>query len=104
MASAKTIGVLYPGEMGASLAVLLRRRGHAVVTTVAGRGERTARLCREAEVAVLPSLEDVVRTADVVISVVPPAAAEEVAEAYCRHAPLAPAGALYVDLNAIRPE
>jgi 3-hydroxyisobutyrate dehydrogenase-like beta-hydroxyacid dehydrogenase len=104
MASAKTIGVLYPGEMGASLAALLRRRGHPVVTTLAGRGERTARLCRGAEVAVLPSLADVVRAADVVISVVPPAAAEDVAEAYCRHAPGAPAGALYVDLNAIRPD
>jgi 3-hydroxyisobutyrate dehydrogenase-like beta-hydroxyacid dehydrogenase len=104
MAAAKTIGVLYPGEMGASLAAVLRRRGHAVVTTLAGRGERTARLCREAEIAVLPSLADVVRAANVVFSVVPPAAAEDVAEAYCRHASLAPAGALYVDLNAIRPE
>src|SRR5438045_2463334 len=103
-APSKTIGVLYPGEMGASLAALLRRRGHHVVATLASRGERTARLCREAEVAVLPALADVVRAADVVISVVPPAAAEDVAADYCRHAPLAPAGALYVDLNAIRPE
>jgi 3-hydroxyisobutyrate dehydrogenase-like beta-hydroxyacid dehydrogenase len=104
MASAKAIGVLYPGEMGASLAALLRRRGHRVVTTLAGRGERTARLCREAGMTVLPSLADVVRAADVVISVVPPAAAEDVAAAYCEHASLAPSDALYVDLNAIRPE
>jgi 3-hydroxyisobutyrate dehydrogenase-like beta-hydroxyacid dehydrogenase len=104
MISAKTIGILYPGEMGASLAALLRGRGHRVVTTLAGRGERTARLCREAAITVLPSLADVVRTADVVISVVPPAAAEDVAACYCELAPLAPAGALYVDLNAIRPE
>jgi 3-hydroxyisobutyrate dehydrogenase-like beta-hydroxyacid dehydrogenase len=104
MASAKTIGVLYPGEMGASLAALLRRRGHTVLTTLAGRGERTARQCHDAEVTVLPSLADVVRAADVVISVVPPAAAEDVAAAYCEHASLSPADALYVDLNAIRPE
>lgn len=104
MASAKTIGVLYPGEMGASLAALLRRRGHTVVTTVAGRSERTKQLCREVGITPLPSLADVVSAADVVISVVPPAAAEDVAAAYCEHASIAPAGALYVDLNAIRPE
>src|SRR5947207_2171998 len=50
MASAKTIGVLYPGEMGASLAVLLGRRGHAVVASGAGRGRSAARLCRDAGV------------------------------------------------------
>src|SRR5438309_2316712 len=49
MTPAKTIGILYPGEMGASLAALLRGRGHRVVTTLAGRGERTAGRCREAE-------------------------------------------------------
>ena len=48
MAPAKTIGVLYPGEMGASLAALLRRRGHKVVTTLAGRGERTCHVRCEA--------------------------------------------------------
>jgi 3-hydroxyisobutyrate dehydrogenase-like beta-hydroxyacid dehydrogenase len=100
----KTIGILYPGEMGARLATLMRGCGHRVITTLVGRGARTARRCREAEITVLPTLADVVRTADVVISVVPPAAAEDVAAAYCELAPLAPAGALYVDLNAIRPE
>jgi len=99
-----TIGILYPGEMGSSLAALLRGRGHRVVTTLTGRGERTAQLCREAGIAVLPSLADVVRSADVVISVVPPAAAEDVAASYCGLTSLAPAGALYVDLNAIRPD
>ena len=36
--SVRTVGVLYPGEMGAALASLLGGRGHRIVTTLAGRG------------------------------------------------------------------
>src|SRR4051794_40499997 len=102
-----TVGVLYPGEMGAALAARLAARGVPVVTTAAGRGEQTARRCRglgDVGVGVLDAAADVVRRADVVFSLVPPAAAEEVAAAYCEMARLAPAGAVYVDANSIRPE
>ncbi len=99
-----TIGVLYPGEMGAALASLLASRGVRVVTTLGGRGKGTMARCQEAGIAVLPTLADVVREAGVVISVVPPAAAEDMAAAYCELAHLAPARAIYLDLNSIGPE
>ena len=53
----------------------------------------------------LPDLDSVVATADVVLSIVPPEAAEHVAEDLAR-ARLRPASAqpLVVDLNAIAPE
>jgi 3-hydroxyisobutyrate dehydrogenase-like beta-hydroxyacid dehydrogenase len=53
---------------------------------------------------VLEDLAAVVREADVVLSLVPPAAAMEVADVYYEHARLARAGAVYVDVNSVGPE
>jgi 3-hydroxyisobutyrate dehydrogenase-like beta-hydroxyacid dehydrogenase len=100
----KNIAVLYPGEMGAALAALLASRGLRVITTLGNRGEQTARRCRAMGIAVLDTFKEVVESADVVISLVPPAAAEEVAREYCELAHLAPARAIFVDANSIGPE
>ena len=100
----KTIAVLYPGELGAGVAALARTRGARVITTLDGRGEATAARCREAGLTVLDSLADVARQADVVISLVPPAAADDLVDAYCKVAHLAPRGAIFVDANSIGPE
>src|SRR5688500_17250040 len=99
-----TAGVLYPGEMGAALAGVLRSRGLRVVTVLAGRSRRTAERCRAAGIVSLDSLADVVRISHIVVSVVPPDAARQVAAEYCRHAHFAPAGAIYVDANSVAPE
>jgi 3-hydroxyisobutyrate dehydrogenase-like beta-hydroxyacid dehydrogenase len=100
--SLPTVGILYPGEMGSALAKVLRRAGLRVVTTLAERGLRTHRYCQGAGVEVLDSLADVARAADVVLAVVPPAAAVEVAERFAACAPAAPRRR-YVDLNSIAP-
>ena len=97
-----TIAVLYPGELGAGLGALLKSRGARVVTTVAGRGERTVGRCRDAGIVVLDSLADVARESDFVISLVPPAAAEEQAAHYLATA--ARPGALYIDCNSVGPQ
>jgi 3-hydroxyisobutyrate dehydrogenase-like beta-hydroxyacid dehydrogenase len=99
-----TIGLLYPGEMGARVASALRGGGATVVTTLRNRGGRTAERCAEAGIEVLESLADVARRSHVVISLVPPANALAVAEAYAELIPHAPAGAIYVDANSISPE
>lgn len=103
-ARSKTVGLLYPGEMGAALAGVLTKNGMRVVTTLHGRGEATARRAADCGAVVLDSLADVVRESDIVLSVVSPAAAEEVAEAYCRLSSVAPVAALFVDLNSTGPE
>ncbi len=99
-----TIGLLYPGEMGASIASVLRAGGPTLVTTLRDRGGRTAERSAETGIEVLDSLADVARRANVIISLVPPAAAMDVAESYAAVANLAPAGAIYVDANSISPE
>src|SRR5439155_16430013 len=85
------------------LGKLLTEHGFPVVTTLEGRSPRTCRLCEAAGLTVLGSVRDVVRAATVVFSVVPPAAAREVAEHYCALAHLAPTGAVYVDANPVSP-
>jgi len=104
MADFSCVGLLYPGEMGASFARLLIARNIRVVTTLQGRGENTGRLAHEAGVVVVDSLADVVRESNVIVSLVAPSAAEQVAEDYCELAHLAPSSALYVDANSIGPE
>jgi 3-hydroxyisobutyrate dehydrogenase-like beta-hydroxyacid dehydrogenase len=98
-----TVGILYPGEMGAALGRALIGNGIRVVATLEGRSERTRFLCGQAGLEVLPSLDEVVRRAGVVVSVVPPAAAVSMARQYARLAATVPKGALYVDVNAVSP-
>jgi 3-hydroxyisobutyrate dehydrogenase-like beta-hydroxyacid dehydrogenase len=99
-----TIGLLYAGEMGAALGTPLRERGYAVVSTAAGRTPRTVERCERAGFVLLDQLADVVRVSDIILSVVPPSAAEEMADAYASAAHSSPARAIFVDCNSIGPE
>ena len=92
-----TIGLLHPGEMGAALGHALRRRGHVVLWTSAGRSGATARRADDAGLIDAGTLEQLAERSDVILSVCPPHAAVEVA------ASVASASALYVDANAIAP-
>ncbi|HEY2587773.1 MAG TPA: NAD(P)-binding domain-containing protein [Tepidisphaeraceae bacterium] len=104
MATCLTVGLLYPGEMGASLGTLLAGRGVRVVTTLAGRSERTACRARDAGLVILSSLADLVRESSIVFSLVETSAAAQVAQSYAALAAAAPDGAIYVDVNSIGPE
>ena len=98
------VGIVSPGAMGSAVADALARGGARVVATVVGRSARTGRLAERARVEQLSDLDDVLTTADVVLSIVPPEAAESVAEELAVRARAARARPLVVDLNAIAPE
>jgi 3-hydroxyisobutyrate dehydrogenase-like beta-hydroxyacid dehydrogenase len=92
------IGIVHPGRMGAAVAVALAPR-HEVVWCSAGRSGATERRALDAGLAEARTLPDLVARVDAVISVCPPAAAEQVA-----HAVLAAGFAgLYLDANAVSP-
>jgi 3-hydroxyisobutyrate dehydrogenase-like beta-hydroxyacid dehydrogenase len=97
-----TVAVVSPGAMGSALGAALARGGERVVATSAGRSERTARLADQARLELVPDLRSAVADADVVLSVVPPAAASVVALDVVRASDVA-ASPLLVDLNAIAP-
>jgi 3-hydroxyisobutyrate dehydrogenase-like beta-hydroxyacid dehydrogenase len=89
--------------MGTGLGWDLRNGGARVVTTVAGRSPRTRRFVADAGVETLPSLDDVVREAQVILVVTPPSAALGAAEAIAEAATRTGASPLVADLNAIAP-
>ena len=99
----RTVALISPGDMGQAVGALLARGGVRVVTCLAGRSERARGLARAAGFVDLPSLESLVREAELVLSIVPPAEALAVARDVA--AALAASGArlTYVDCNAIAP-
>lgn len=95
---APTVGIVSPGAMGSALADALATR---VVATIDGRSERTRGLAaRASRLELLPTLGDVLRASDIVLSVAPPGEAEAVATAVRAGT----GSALYVDVNAVSPE
>ena len=104
MTALPTVGLLYPGEMGASLGKLLTNAGVRVVTTLTARSLRTAQLSHNAGIESLSSLEEVVRQSRVILSLVETSSAATVAESYASLARLAPRGTVYVEANSIGPE
>jgi 3-hydroxyisobutyrate dehydrogenase-like beta-hydroxyacid dehydrogenase len=97
----QVIGLVGAGHMGSGLGWALREGGHDVVTSLAGRSERTFRLASKAGLRIVPDVADVVASADVILVVTPPGAALDAA---AEIAASAGAGrALVVDLNAISP-
>lgn len=95
------IGMVGAGHMGSGLGWALREAGNDVVTCLSGRSERTARLVASAGLRVVPSLADVVSSAEVILVVTPPDAALSAARAIAGVA--ADNHAVVVDLNAIAP-
>ena len=87
--------------MGSAIAARLREGGARVVVALDGRSERTRRLADQVRVEDVGTLETLVRDADLVLSVVPPGSAVDVAEAIAAAA--GDARPLVADLNATAP-
>ena len=80
------------------------QRGAAVRTSLAGRSGASAERARGAGVQVMDSDEALVEGADLVLSIVPPARAGELAGRLLPAIQAAGPGAVYVDCNAIAPQ
>ena len=76
-----TVGLLHPGEMGASIGAALRRAGVPVLWVSAGRGPATRRRAQAADLTDAGTLPELLAASQVVVSVCPPHAAAEVAGA-----------------------
>jgi hypothetical protein len=94
--------MLYPGDMGSAVARRLAEAGVDVVTCLQGRSERTRRLAAEAGVRDAPSLGDALGSCDLVVALVPQAAAADTAAEVARALP-GPSRPLYLDANSIAP-
>jgi 3-hydroxyisobutyrate dehydrogenase-like beta-hydroxyacid dehydrogenase len=97
-----TIGIIGTGDMGSAVGAALRRAGHRVITDLTARSAASRTLAAHAGLEDVRSLSAVLDAADLVLSIVPPAVATEVARGVADAA--AGARAVFVDCNAIAPE
>jgi 3-hydroxyisobutyrate dehydrogenase-like beta-hydroxyacid dehydrogenase len=94
------IGILHPGEMGASVAVSARNGGNAVFWSSKGRSAKTRIRARQHDILDAGSMEALCQACSIIISVCPPHAAEDVARQVIQSG----FTGLYVDANAISPQ
>ncbi|MDH6222405.1 NAD(P)-dependent oxidoreductase [Streptomyces pseudovenezuelae] len=95
-----TVTLLHPGSMGAPVGARVRRAGARVLYVPAGRGPASIERAREAGLEAAESLEAALAVSDLVLSICPPHAAENVAHEVLGHA----FRGIYMDANAISPE
>ncbi|HET9909038.1 MAG TPA: DUF1932 domain-containing protein [Anaerolineales bacterium] len=94
------IGILHPGEMGISIAASAINSGHEVYWLSEGRSDKTRARAERHNLKELESFVAFCQTCEVIISICPPHAAEEVARTVSE----AQFQGLYLDANAISPQ
>src|SRR5437667_6792165 len=98
------IAILSIGEMGYHWARILTSRGVEVLTYAKDRSETTRKRAETIGVKCLPSMNRLVRDADLIVSIVVPFAAKRVASKVAKAtAKLGRKDLLYLDANAISP-
>jgi 3-hydroxyisobutyrate dehydrogenase-like beta-hydroxyacid dehydrogenase len=100
----RTIAIIGTGDMGSAVAAALVRRGYRVVTDSSGRSAHSRALAAEARIEDLGSLPALLATADIVLSILPPAAALGFARRVAAVMDETGARPLFVDCNAVAPE
>ncbi len=100
----QTIAVIGCGDMGSGVGAALVRAGYDVVTDLSGRSDHSRLLAEAAGMRDVGSLEAAVADSDLLLSILPPAAAEDFSSSV-----LAAMGALgrspvFAECNAIAPE
>jgi 3-hydroxyisobutyrate dehydrogenase-like beta-hydroxyacid dehydrogenase len=94
------IGILHPGEMGVSVAASAKNGGHTLYWVSEGRSPQTCERAERLGFVDAVSLSNLCKTCAIIISVCPPASAEEVAHQVLSY----DFAGYYVDANAISPQ
>ncbi|RSS41628.1 NAD(P)-dependent oxidoreductase [Streptomyces sp. WAC08241] len=93
------LGILHPGSMGAAVAAQAKSRGARVLWCPTGRSAASRKRAEEYGLEPVAALRELSEQADIVLSICPPAHAEEVAAAVAAQS----FSGLYVDGNAVSP-
>jgi 3-hydroxyisobutyrate dehydrogenase-like beta-hydroxyacid dehydrogenase len=99
-----TVAVVGTGDMGHAVGGALVRAGYRVVTAGTGRSALSRQLAARSGIEDLESLEAVVRSAQLVLSIVPPAAATTFAAEVVGAMRVSGARPVFADCNAVAPE
>ncbi len=100
----KNIGVVSPGDMGQAIAARLKECGLNVHTALDGRSERTKTMAREAGLTDCGSVEKLVATCDMVLSILNPGAALEKAREVAAAMKATGRRIAFADCNAVSPQ
>ncbi|WP_435601202.1 DUF1932 domain-containing protein [Streptomyces sp. C10-9-1] len=94
-----TLGILHPGSMGAAVAAQARRSGAEVLWCPVGRSASSKARAERYGLTPVRALSEMIERADIILSLCPPAAAEDVARdvAACSY------DGIFVDGNAVSP-
>jgi 3-hydroxyisobutyrate dehydrogenase-like beta-hydroxyacid dehydrogenase len=95
-----TVGILHPGSMGAAVAGCATANAAEVLWCDAGRSAASAARAAAFGLTPVSALPELLDRSDIVISLCPPAAAEDLARDVAEHA----FTGVYVEANAINPE
>lgn len=101
---ATTAAILSPGEMGSAVGLALRAQGLRVITSLRGRSARSVERATAAGIVAVADDAALVREADVLLSILAPAAARALAERIAAALRATGETLLYVDCNAVAPE
>ena len=99
----RTVAILSPGDMGHRIGRALGEHGHDLITCLAGRSERTRGLAEKGGFDDVKDLETLTRRADVILSIIPPAAGPAMAETVAAAMGRSGARPPYADCNALAP-
>ena len=99
----QTIAILSPGDMGHGVGSALADHGYTVTTCLAGRSERTRGLAARAGFVDTPSLEELVVSSDLIMSILPPARAVDLAREVAGAMRATGAARPFADCNAVSP-
>lgn len=99
-----TVAIVGTGDMGSAVGRVLVEHGYRVITSLDGRSPHSHRLASLARIEDAGSLEAMIGAADVLFSIMPPAAAEDFSMSVAGAIPVTGRPSLlYVDCNAISP-
>jgi 3-hydroxyisobutyrate dehydrogenase-like beta-hydroxyacid dehydrogenase len=100
----RNVGIVSPGDMGQSIARRIKESGMSVYTALDGRSERTKALARDVGLTDCGSMEKLVSTCELVISVINPGEALAVVRAAAAAMKKTGRKIAFADLNAVSPQ
>jgi 3-hydroxyisobutyrate dehydrogenase-like beta-hydroxyacid dehydrogenase len=100
----KNVGVVSPGDMGSAIAKRIKESGKNVYTALDGRSERTKALGREAGLTDIGSMDKLVSTCELIVSVLNPGEAMNVAKEVAAAMKKTGRRIAFADLNAVSPQ
>ncbi len=100
----ETVAILSPGDMGHAVGRMLGLHGIEVVTCLTNRSEQTKRLADKGGIRDYPNLAVMLERSDMVLSIVPPGSAVQVADEVAECMSATGCCPPYADCNAVSPE